>query len=64
MKADEVAAGEGDGSGVRGSVDVDSEVSKCVARLMAGWVSSGEEMSRLVTAYTAVMQHIKLPEPK
>ena len=70
VKADETAAvggGSGSGSGgggVRGSVDVDSEVSKCVARLMASWASSGEEMSKLVTGYTAVIQHIKLPEQR
>ena len=59
------ADGSGTGSsGVRGSVDVDSEVSKCVARLMASWVSSGEEMLKLATSYVAVMQHIKLPEQK
>ena len=74
VKADEVAAasdstdgstvnGSG-GTGVRGSVDVDSEVSKCVARLMAGWLSSSEELSKLANTYAAVMQHIKLPETK
>ena len=72
VKADEVAAdGAGAGSSganssadVRASVDVDSEVSKCVARLIAGWVSSGEDMSKLAAGYTAVIQHIKLPEQK
>lgn len=66
VKANEppAASETGSGSGVRSGVDVDSEVSKCVARLMTSWASSGEEMSKLALSYTAVTQHIKLPDPK